>query len=629
MPVMIRVMSWNIQKKKKNAPYIAALMQTHQIDICVLLEVPRADSFSTPMKIVTELSNLNPSYFQHQWRFKSVEVGSECVSYIWHETVNAGVNAFRAETYANSGAVIAGPVFKDNNDATIYFPTTKFKWASLPGRPAGRRPAFMSFVTNDGAPARRFTVLDLHTPFNTATSIQSYAAHVYATSREIQAVDAIDAFTAASTASTGLAAALAVSVDPLLAGLNYAPGLQLRKATVAAALKAIEDGIQAEGADLQRLFTEAINEGINAAVNAIGAIPPQITTQSACNLSKGCAMASVVASTTMIASIRLPTAPGAATAGVPNAAAYAQAQVTAQGSMYSHPAKRAPTRLRDAIRTEAKRMAKAAVTALVFPAMPRNTVDVSIVAGDFNVDFPDNTVYTMQQLNVLGGGNAYTRLVANTNGGARNAARTTRIGPTAFYGQRVYTLKNPCPVQWTNAKAADYVPLNLTPLANNSYIGNAAWTSGLKTQAQLQNVVWAKLLQPPYADRLLSAFDLEVLDDSTFYRANCYDNIFVRGGAVGASGTLDVMSELGSWPARTAALPNPQPALAPNPWAAALGTLNPIAQAQLNPPNTRLSFTYSGNTFQITPQLADAEDAAVFFDQFISDHLPVFVRVQI
>ncbi|HEX8362620.1 MAG TPA: hypothetical protein VF613_21040, partial [Longimicrobium sp.] len=346
MPIQIRVMSWNIQKKQTNAQFIAGVMRTHQIDICALLEVPNSAAFGIPFQIVSELNNLNPAYFQNEWKFKSVDVGGEAVTYIWHENAAAGANAFLADTCTNApGEVVAGKVMKNTNNATIYFPTTKFKWASLPGRPAGRRPAYMSFVTNDLAPARRFTVLDIHTPFNINTFIQSYATHLYASSREIMSVERIDAVAGARGAAAALPAALAAAVDPHLTAVtnygNFLVPLTVRTRAVNAALAAIVDAVNSQGAHPPLLFSDAVNEGINAAVKAVGAFPGSIAASDARLIARGCAMAGSLAAINMVASLQLPTAPGPATAGVAAAATAAQGAINAEGAAYTHPNVRA------------------------------------------------------------------------------------------------------------------------------------------------------------------------------------------------------------------------------------------------------------------------------------------------
>jgi hypothetical protein len=132
-------------------------------------------------------------------------------------------------------------------------------------------------------------------------------------------------------------------------------------------------------------------------------------------------------------------------------------------------------------------------------------------------------------------------------------------------------------------------------------------------------VAWATILT--YAEVLRRAFDMEVINDTSFYRTSRYDNMFVCGAVVGQVGMIDVMSELGSWQAPPNAVVNPQPGFAPNPW-------NAAARAQLGPLGPQ-TYRYNNIVYTITPALADAEEAAVFFDPFISDHLPVAVEVQV
>jgi hypothetical protein len=96
---------------------------------------------------------------------------------------------------------------------------------------------------------------------------------------------------------------------------------------------------------------------------------------------------------------------------------------------------------------------------------------------------------------------------------------------------------------------------------------------------------------------------------------------------VGASGVIDVINELGSWGPGAGAFANPQPAIAPNPWGAASGGLNALAQQDMAV--LPLNYTYNAVTYTITAAIADGIEAAVFFDKYISDHLPVAVAVQV
>lgn len=638
MPIRIRLMSWNIQGKQTNAAYIAALMQAHRIDICALLEVPTGSNTRIPTQIIAQLNNLAPAYHQHEWHFVSVVVGDESVSYIWHQNATVGPNAFIADTYANDAArPIAGQVMTNALNAPVYFPTTHYRWTYIgtPGsKPTGRRPAFMSFLTNDHPPARRFTFLDLHTPFNNdnhtlAYSIQSYATHIYASSREISAVETISVI-------AGIGAAVATFHGSPSAMLStylgpYATFLQPLAAwngAVAAADRAIRDSVAAQGSALPALFQAAAIAGTRGAHKAISAIPSGFTSNDARALAIACAMAGTGAAAALIASLQLPTHPPAAT--TPTAArTAAESGVMAQIPMYYHRPGASPAEIRGKILAEANRMAVAVAATFTFPNLPQALVDGAVIAGDFNVHYPDTTAYSAAAQAALAGTNAYHALetLSAATGGVRNTAASTCIGASAFESQRVYTLRNPCPIQHTNAALPTYVPLDMTPLIVTpvSFIGNEAWQAGLQRMAQTQGLSWAQITAPPYADRLSAAFAMEVINDTSFYRANCYDNIFVRGATVGPSGLLDVLSELGSWLIRPAAVHNPQPVFAPNPWPAAARSLNPLAQTELTrwgPPFQFLSYT-------ITPAIQDAEEAAVVFRQFISDHLPVFVEIQI
>jgi hypothetical protein len=642
MPVQIRLMSWNIQKKKANASFIARLMQAHSIDICALLEVPHADSFTIPFQIITSLDNLNPGYHNTNWKSRAVGVGDETVVYIWHQTNNVGPNAFRASEFTNlPGMEISGKVMQNAAEATIYFPTTGFLWTSLPGKPDGRRPAYMAFETNDGNAIRRFTFLDIHTPFNKDTFIQSWSTHIYASTREIQHVETLHAATAASNAKAASIAFLATPVDPLLAGvLTLVTPLALRDAAVTRALAIIEETIQALGTNQAHMLGPAMEEAVTAAIGTIGDIQV-ISDANIVAMARACAMAGAVGTLIMVASMALPTAPFAAVGSVNATALVAQGIVTnAVSNAKKNLRSRSSTEIKGWVVDEAVRIGRLALAPFTFATLPSQVVDMAVIAGDFNVHYPDGTGYLPVQQAKLGSTNAYAALIAATTG-ARNSATSTRVGPTAYKANRIFELRNPSPIQHTNSALTSYVPLDVTSMAGNSYMGSDNLTNALKSLARTQHVVFAQLEQSPYVDRLLEAFSIGVyngtpqylvINDTSFYRANCYDNMFVRGGTFVRGGMIDVMSELGSWGLPMAPFPNPVPNLTQNPWPAATATLNPIAQTQLTT-NPTLTFDYSTSTqtftYDITVALADAEEAAVFFDQFISDHLPVYVEVRV
>lgn len=639
MAIDIRVMSWNIQKEQGSADYIAKIMQAKSIDICALLEVPNSQSATIPTQIIASLNNLAQAYHQNQWRSRSVNVGDEAVSFIWHQTNNVGNNAFKVETYTNApvGNIppeIAGKVVRNTNNGKIYFPKTQTTWSSLPGKPNGRRPAFISFVTNDGQGARRFTVLDIHTPFNTSTSIQSYTAYVYASSREINSVETIDPYAAAASVATALPGALAQAVDPLvnkIGDLNkYSNGntlaARIRAEAVTEALKTIKEQIDTNAADQAYLFAIALDQAVYAAAGEIGNPPVPITTQNATNLARAIAMAASLTAVSMVGKAQLPTAPQGATTSLQNALTAAGTAILNEAGQYSSTSND-PGWTRLNITYEALRMARAAMSGFVFAALPLQNVNASIVAGDFNVHYPDTTYYSQSQRNKLTSANAYSALINNV-GAARIADSTTRIGPTAYKGQRLYRLRIPCQIQNTDNTKNTYVGLNVSSLVTTAttFMGNDAWVNGLRALPQTQT--WSQITSSPYSDRVYAAFDSETaINDTRFYRANCYDNIFVRGATFVSSGVIDVISELGSW--GTQQVVNPSPALQPNPVPAAGGTLNALARAKLQTTNRQFSYNNNNCVFDLSSTVSNAEDAAVFLDQYISDHLPVYVRVQI
>ena len=638
MAVQLRVMSWNIEKKTTNATFIAELMRLYQIDICALLEVPNGNAGMILNAIVAALNNLATAYHQNEWLSHPVNVGNEAVGYVWHQNANVAVNAFQVDLKANGGQRVAGPVTRNAANARIYFPKKQTTWGGLPGTPAGRRPGYLSFVTNDGAAARRFTVLDLHTPFadaNNATtsSIQSYSTALYATSREITQVDRTDQAAIATAASVGLSAAMAVAVDAVIN--QIANNAVIVPATLRGdAVTGASAAIDGDEIDLKTVLLAAGRAGAVRALTNI-TLPVGISRGDANRLARAAAMAGAGAATTMVASVQLPTGPLGAPASAGAARGVAMTNASNVVGQFAFPNKRSPSAVWTAIRLEAERISDAALAPFTFNALPLTAVNTAIIAGDFNVDYPDNANnYALARQNLMGGGgnHAYTRLIAL--GAATNTVRTTRIGPSAYWGKRVYTLHNPSPIQSNQpAVVATYVPLSVATLQATvtNFVDNDSWSGALRTLAQNQGIAWATIENSAtYTNLLQGAFDTEVIDNSNFFRANCYDNIFVRGAVgVGASGTIDVISELGSWPARAAALPNPQPALAANPWAAATGRLNALAQAVLGVLVGPLTYTYTNSTYTITVALADAEDAAIFFDRYISDHLPVYVQVTV
>lgn len=262
MAITVRFMSWNIQKKTTNARFIAGIMQSYNIDICALLEVGNQNYQTIPNAIMAQLTNLQ--YHANQWHFHSICVGDESVSYIWHEAGN-----FRPARYQNNpnGNPICGKVLKNQAGANIYFPKTGTKWANVVNSiQGGRRPAFMAFRTDDAQPDRVFTFLDLHTPFNTDTSIQSYSTHLYASSREIFEVENIDTRLIVTNASQALRALLPSVVKPYL-GITQNNCPNFCDKTIDAVRDAILKYIGEKGTNLEDLLKIGIKYGIKKSLS--------------------------------------------------------------------------------------------------------------------------------------------------------------------------------------------------------------------------------------------------------------------------------------------------------------------------------------------------------------------------
>lgn len=641
MAIRIRLMSWNIQKKETAVPYIARVIRNYNIDICALLEVPNPSSHKIPAAIIGELNNLPYKQDEprevllrralldtHTWKHTCVDVAGESVVYIWHEAPAPSANAFKSCPYTNSATAIKGPVFKNAAGENIYFPTTGFNWNSLPGKPQGRRPAYCTFESYDGAAVRRFTFLDFHTPFNKDTSIQSYATHLYASSREITQVETLDAAFACEQAKAAAVDHLQLIVDPRIPG-TVAAGQKVRSKVVEATSEEIIRQLKA-GARLEDALKAGVTTGVRAAVDEFTLpAPGAMTTTLATELAEAAAVVGAMAGVYLVASICLATAPPGATASVAAAATNAGDAAIANTS-YEPPGKKSTVAIKSAISTAANDAASDAINPFEFPPLPIAHVNCAIIGGDFNVDYPDTTTYLESQKAKLGGGNAYSALTTLISPQqASITAKTTRIGPTAFESQRIYRLRSPNTIQNTHKGNANYVPLDVSSLTGVDLLGRYAWIQSLRELAKAQDVQWSEL-EGKYATEIYNAFEsTSRINDTTFYRANAYDNIFVKGARVHSCGVIDVFSELGSWPAYTVA--NPQPALAPNPWLAASRKLNEWASTELSKPGAVVSYSYYPGPvdYTITPILDDAEQAAVFFDKYVSDHLPVYVEVEI
>ncbi len=648
MPIRIRCMSWNLENygtskynKYPLGAIIARVMRQYQIDLCALIEISNNDHLRVRQNIVAELNNQNPAYFAGNWHHDFVNVGDEGVAYIWHEEAQ-GANSFRRATYGNNpGRHVIGKVVKNAAGNLIYFPKTQTNWNSLPGTPDGRRPAFAVFETNDGAAPRRFSVLDIHAPFNTDTFIQAYTTHLYASSQEIIRAVNFDGMHAADQARGAAANSVWPRISINLTSLNLVGNFDHNQ-VVTSAYQSISADID-EGYDLATILRNAITAAVREGVDQFRPhINSSLKKREAEEMTHVIAMAGGIAATHLICAISMPTAPLPVPpniAGVVgNIATIIDNNVSYSGTIRF---KKAINLVPNGMHSSAKKAIRLGTDLLTFPAIPTGGLNAALVAGDFNIDYPDTIIYTGAAIGILGfGNNAYSAVLAHAGGNnASINGRSTRIGPTAFEGQRIYTLQNPNPLQNTTPGQANYAPVDLSSMANKSYAGNDNWINAIRTLAGLQGANWKNIVDN-YADVISNAFNTEIIDDTNFYRANAYDNFFVRNATVNNGMVIDVFSELGSWAQRGNAVPNLQPvgSINPNPWAAARQNLNALATARLNavnpnPPGHRFPITYNTPTrtvtYNIHPNVLDAEDAAVFFDSFISDHLPVAVDVSI
>jgi hypothetical protein len=630
MPARIRFMSWNLMNygtarinKYDLAPLIARLMRDYQIDVCALLEIEKNAHLQVRNSIVAELVNL--AYHPNSaWRHHFVELSDEGVAFLWHEAP-VGANAFRALAYANNpGSVIAGPVLKDNTGAAIYFPKTETNWTSLPGRPPGRRPAFCAFETNDGQPARRFTCLGLHAPDNKASSIQSYSTHLYGRSREIWRVETHDPKHALAQNAAAAAAFVQPQIIPLLTGpfIAIPPVPSISEFAVQAARSRMVEWLE-KGDNLETALLMGTLAAVDTAVAQAAPYMPAVGVAAADAQNLARAVAEIATGTVMhmLASFQLP-----ATLAGPVASAAAAANMARNNAVlalaYHHPA----AKQLDAVRAAAMAAAGAAVGGFTFAGVPTGVVDRAVVAGDFNVQYPDRIVYAPPRAALLNHGNAYTALLSLPGGSGECIQEpTTSAGPGTFKGARIYRLKNPPTIQSQYAQFDNYVPLDVSPMAGRDFLGYGAWQAAIRELADEQGLPWNPLVAE-YGLAITNTFVMLVLNDTRHYRNNPYDNIFLRDATWVASGVVDVHSELGSWPADPA-------------WPAARGRLQPVAQAEL----TRLlaaaklldatamtvTIPHGGLTFDVSPAVVDAEEAAMFYLVYVSDHLPVSVTVDL
>jgi hypothetical protein len=527
----------------------------------------------------------------------------------------------------------------------------------------GRRPAYCAFITNDNYPNRTFSVLNIHAPDDQNQRIQAYTAHLYASSREVGLVDTFDAANAVAVAGPlafalvagivgGLPGAPATLRNPLVDVLELTDGLQAIEGKVRELL--------ADGEGLNKVLVSAAHWGVEHVL--FGGLAATVTLNTngaeAAFISKYVALAAGLTVTHLLAAVRLPSVhpPGAAAAAAASiAAAVASVQATVLASLlatpYVHPHKRSTSGVQGAIIKAAKTALNAAFMISAGPANLRTAIQFdegpvsplamngTVLAGDFNVRYPDNTDYTGWPASnaILGANNAYTALLnLIAPAPAAITAQTSCVGYSTYKSLRVYRLITPVNIQHTIPGQPDYVRLNVTSMVDAGlgvgipFIGNDAWVGALKTLANNQGIAWATLINAPYVDRLEQAFDwTRTLDSQGYFTASEYDNFFVRTATMTVNrGVVDILGALGSWPHY--AVPAAAPALA---FPAAGTTLNALAQAALLLPR---SLVYNVNisagrfiTFTITPNLVNAEEAAVFFRKYISDHFPVMVEIQI
>jgi hypothetical protein len=647
MAITIRLMSWNVETYGENfyeyalGEIIAILMRTYAIDICVLMEVMKKRQAAVLTDIRAAL--LGGGYGTN-WHTQFVDVGDQGVAYIWHEEP-LGANSFVGQRYTNSTEICSGAVWKNQAGATIAFPKTKTAWDSVPTVTTdGRRPGYAVFATNDGGAARLFSFLDMHCPDDQANYIQAYSAYLYASSREIQRFEPFDAIAAATSARTPAVTQMAGGVNAsITAAFSGTPPAELIPFADEVANAALERLLRRRplatarpslviGSLLADCLAVAAKE---AGAKAFKLLSPHLTgttSHAACaHLVEAAAVASTMAAFYMVASVALPSVP---VLGSPIAAA-AEANMRVQAELLAHPVSLPPpgrpnvTKVRTLVRNAITQTVAAVTQHLTFPALPTTPLDAAIMAGDFNLQYPDTTVYLPMMMAKMGGGNAFTALLAAAHPNTPPiAARTTAKSASAFKKNRIYRLWSPIRTTTTYPPIGGlvHVPIDLAPMANIDYLGVDEWLDALKARAALQSFAWAPLWRD-YEGAIRAAFEATaVLNDTNAYYASRYDNFFVRGATQGTAGRIDVLSELGSWAADTSIL---------NRWDVARGRLNATAQNEVN----RLILAIGGlppypmrkgeTVVNLDPDLRDAEQAAAFNIVLVANHLPIFVEIQV
>lgn len=631
MSITIRFASWNIENygssKDTKSPalpkLIAKTMKLYKIDILAILEMQNNSYKSIHNKILVALNN--GGYLDNTWKEKFVKVGDEGVSFFWHEADVGSANAFKAKTYRNNPTeAIAEKVLKNRAGNMIYFPKTQTSWSSLPGKQEGRRPAFCAFETNTGGTATTFTFLDLHTPFNTNTLIQAYSAYLYPTSREITQVQKFDSVSAAINAKTQGK----TEVENAISSQFTSADAEQKEEVAQAAVSAITDDTFIDrwrdeivaGIDFKKIAKEAAKVAAASAAQEAKAKDFDKLTSASGTTGDGAVVEAAAAAGAAAATYIF--AEASTTSDSANQAANA-ADNAVRNVNYVPPAKKQKTStgVSSAAKNAAIDAAKDGVGTRNFSSIAGldvSSVNASALAGDFNIDYPDPNDYTGirgASQYITGSDKAYSELLmlAGPKKAAINQQTTQRGGKEYddFSGARVYRLNSANPQQPPGVPKKVYNVYKELKLPQG-YAPYEEWEKALKTEASKQGVPWSDMLK--YEKEINDAFDsTENYNKTEYFRASAYDNIFVDTNATITPSTgesIDVLSELGNWPADPSA---------GNFWVASKGNLNAIASIFLN----------SNSNPGINATLKTAADAAAFYKSYISDHYPVYVEVTI
>lgn len=256
-----------------------------------------------------------------------------------------------------------------------------------------------------------------------------------------------------------------------------------------------------------------------------------------------------------------------------------------------------------------------------------HNVDVALISGDFNIDYPDPAIPE----NYLGSNqplpNAYIKLkklpayvaIDSSNGGFLGNTKTSLV-------QNQYE-----PAQWTLSTAGlngiqAHLPAKyfteLDKIKNIPYANRTLFRNALLKALEDANIYPTKsnrqkAFDDTFGDLIGEASDVVFSANANTYLANAYDNIFEKPDTLNANGTVfNVIADL-----RVG------------------GRLNAIAASfdlrdrpKVSPKKyvtTGIESTFEKGTSGITTPLNDAVDAWLFHWICVSDHLPVYVTVQI